>query len=73
MINAYVETKDIQLQKSHMHTQVTWMGKKLQNVSSCTRILMPFIPIGNNVIKIRLAKFQTCTSLSSHSSLYKVY
>ena len=27
MINANVETKDIQLQKSHLNIQVTWMGK----------------------------------------------
>ena len=27
MINASIETKDIQLQKSHLNIQVTWMDK----------------------------------------------
>ncbi len=27
MMKANVETKDIRLQKSHLHIQVTWMGK----------------------------------------------
>ena len=36
-------------------------------------LLMPFRPKGNKVIRSRLVKFQTCTSLSSYSSLYKVY
>ena len=47
--------------------------KTWKNVSSCTRIVMPFNPKGNKVIRSQLVKFQTCTSLSSYSSLYKVY
>ena len=32
---------------------------------------MPCSPRGNKVIKSQLVKFQTCTSLSSYSSLFK--
>ncbi len=73
MINANVETKNIQLQKSHWHIQVTWMEKTSKNVSSSTRIVIPLSSRGNKVIRSRLTNFQMCTSLSSYSSLHKVY